>query len=339
MNTSPLDFLIPHDLELRKGSSDYTAQVRLTPLESGFGHTLGNALRRVLLAHIPGYAVTEVQFTGIAHEYVTNKNIEEDMVEVLLNLKQLAFQSGGEKTFECSIKMETKTPRVITAGDIKLAAGLEVINKDLVLAHLVANGKINASLKVEYGRGYRPAAKVVRDSSEKKNIGTLCLDASFSPIARVAYRVESARKGDRTDLDCLILDLETNGTVTAEVVVRRASTILWQHFQPLIEKDAGDGRSEQMGIDHAIDPRLKQSIDVLAEKGITMRIINALKKEGLLLVGDLVRFSDLDLTHMPNIGKSSIEEIKFTLSEMGLDLGMEIPDWPNATGDRTNSRV
>jgi DNA-directed RNA polymerase subunit alpha len=304
-------------------------------LERGFGHTIGNAMRRALLSYIPGYAITQVKFDKVPHEYVTNTNIEEDMVDVLLNLKKVAIKlHDGKEQGEVSLHVKaSKKGQVVTAGDIKTGADSEIANPEQVIAHLVQGGEINATMKVEYGRGYRSADKRLGELGPK-SIGTLALDASFSPIHQVAYRVESARLGNRADLDCLILDLETNGTIDPEAATRRAATILWQHFQPFIEEDAGSGRVKNMEKGEEMKPMLLLDIDNLSEQGVSARTISALKKADVHQVGDLVRLEQRELLLMPNIGKSSIEEIKHCLLSMDLDLGQSIPNWPGvATGE------
>ena len=328
----PHEFLIPHNIE-SEIISPTTAHIRLSPLERGFGHTLGNAIRRVLLSYIPGYAITQVKFEKVPHEYVTNTNLEEDMVDVLLNLKKVAIKLHDKEQTEISLHVKAKKGgQVITAGNIKTGPECEIINPEQVIAHVVQGGEIDATMKVEYGRGYRSADERLSDLTPK-SIGTLGLDASFSPVRQVAYRVERARLGNRADLDCLVIDLETNGAIDPETAIRRAATILWQHFQPITEEKAGSGRSKIMDKESMIDPMLLLAIDALNDKGVSMRTIHALKKAGIQKIGDLVRSEQRDLALMPNIGKSSIEEIKHCLLSMDLDLGKSIPNWPTVSAE------
>lgn len=332
MSSSPPEFLIPHNIKVEQ-ADDTSAHIRLSPLERGFGHTIGNALRRVLLSYMPGYAITQVKFDKVPHEYVTDKSVEEDMVDVLLNLKQVAIKLHAKDQTECMLHVKSaKSQKVVTAADIELGSDAEIMNPNHVIAHLVKGGEINATLQVEYGRGYRAADQRLGNINPK-SIGTLGLDASFSPVRQVSYRVESTRLGNRTDLDCLLIDLQTNGTISAEEAVRRAATILWQHFQPLVEENAGDGRSDAMDLEQPIAPILLQSIESLGDKGVSTRTISVLKKEGVNQIGDLVRSQQQDLLRMANIGKSSLEEIRHSLLSMDLDLGSNIPNWPTAPSD------
>lgn len=332
MKSSPLEFLIPRHIESEQKSRT-SAHISLSPLERGFGHTIGNALRRVLLSYMPGYAITRVQFDKVPHEYLTNKNIEEDMVDVLLNLKQVAVKLPKEKErAELSLRVKSgKKERVVTAADIETGSNAEIINPEHVIVHLVKDSEISAVLHVEHGRGYRSADQRLGDG-DMKAIGALDIDASFSPVRRVAYRVDSARLGNRTDLDRLLLDLETDGTISPEEAIRRAATILWQHFQPLIEEGAGDGRAEIIDADRSIVPALMERIETLSDKGVSMRVINALKKENLALVGDLVRLQKQDLLRMPNIGKTALDEIEESLRSVDLNLGKIVPNWPTRSG-------
>lgn len=327
MKNRPLEFLIPYALDV-ENISPTSAQIRMSPLERGFGHTIGNALRRVLLSYMPGYAITQVKFEQVPHEYVTNNNVEEDMLDVLLNLKQVIVMMHDKELTEISLHAKGgKNGQVITAGHIKTGPECEIINPDHVIAHLVKGGEIKATMQVEYGRGYHSADQRLNEANPKP-LNTLGLDASFSPITQVSYRVETARLGTRADLDCLLIDIETNGAIEPEIALRRAATILWQHFQSVIEENPGSGRSQNMDKGAEIEPVLLLSVEDLSDKGVSMRTINALKKAGMLLIGDLVRSQPRDLLLMPNIGKNSMDEIKHCLLSMNLDLGKSIPNWP-----------
>src|SRR5262247_3971455 len=221
--TSATEFLRPRAVKVQPLGTN-RARVTVEPFERGFGHTLGNALRRVLLSSMPGAAITEVEIEGVLHEYTSIEGVQEDVVDVLLNLKAVAIKMHSRDTAE--LRLNKKGPGPVTAGDIQVDHDIEVVNPDLVIANLTKAGELSMTLRVERGRGYRPAAQRATFEESSGPIGRLQLDASFSPIRRVTYTVESARVEQRTNLDKLILDIETNGTIDAEEAIRRAGSIL-----------------------------------------------------------------------------------------------------------------
>jgi DNA-directed RNA polymerase subunit alpha len=306
------------DVSSEDGNS---ARIVIEPLERGYGHTLGNALRRVLLSSIPGYAVTEVQIEGVPHEYSTLEGVQEDVIDILLNLKNLAIRLDiGESV---NLELIKKGPGVVTAGDIALSANVEIANPDLVIANLTAAGRLNMSLKVEKGRGYQPVSQ--RDVSKSDiNANTLLIDASFSPVSKVSYTVESARVEQRTDLDRLIIELETNGTVNPEQAVRNAASILNEQLAIFVDlrgpvaKSVADDKPR-------FDPLLLRPVDDLE---LTVRSANCLKAENIFYIGDLILRSESDLLKTPNLGKKSLTEIKDVLATKGLSLGMHLENWP-----------
>ncbi len=298
------------------------AKVVLEPLERGFGHTLGNALRRILLSSIPGYAVVEAQIDGVLHEYTAIEGVQEDVVDILLNLKGIAIVMHNKT--EAMLTLHKTGPGVATAGDIETDHDVEIINKDHVIAHLTEQGSLSMTLKVAKGRGYQPAAQ--RRSEDDRAIGSLLLDASFSPVRRVAYSVESARVEQRTDLDKLIVDLETNGTVDPEETIRKAAGVLQQQLSVFVDLQ-GDEQVEPDKTETEIDPILVRPVDDLE---LTVRSANCLKAENIYYIGDLIQRTEVELLKTPNLGKKSLTEIKDVLGTHGLSLGMRLENWPPA---------
>jgi len=300
------------------------AKVVIEPLERGYGHTLGNALRRVLLSSIPGFAITEVEIDGVLHEYSTIEGLQEDVLEVLLNLKDVAIRMGtGESA---TLTLAKSGPGVVTAADIKTDHNVEILNGEHVICHLTKDASINMRLKIERGFGYQSAASRRHPDEETRAIGRLMLDASFSPVRRVAYEVEAARVEQRTDLDKLVIDIETNGTIDAEEAVRTAADILTDQlsvFGDFTQRDRGAPKTQQAGV----DPILLRPIDDLE---LTVRSANCLKAESIYYIGDLIQKTEVELLKTPNLGKKSLTEIKEVLAQRGLSLGMKLENWPPA---------
>jgi DNA-directed RNA polymerase subunit alpha len=300
------------------------AKVVVEPLERGYGHTLGNALRRVLLSSIPGFAITEVEIDGVLHEYTTVEGLQEDVIEVLLNLKDVAIRMHNVDS--ATLVLAKQGPGVVTAGDIKVDHNVEIVNPEHVICHLTKDTALNMRLKIERGFGYQPAATRRRPDEETRAIGKLMLDASFCPVRRVAYEVESARVEQRTDLDKLVLDIETNGTIDAEEAVRTAADILSDQlsvFGDFTQRDRGAAKPVAGGI----DPVLLRPIDDLE---LTVRSANCLKAENIYYIGDLIQRTEVELLKTPNLGKKSLTEIKEVLAQRGLSLGMKLENWPPA---------
>ncbi|MBB5016705.1 DNA-directed RNA polymerase subunit alpha [Rehaibacterium terrae] len=300
------------------------AKVVIEPLERGYGHTLGNALRRVLLSSIPGFAITEVEIDGVLHEYTSVEGLQEDVIEVLLNLKDVAIRMHNVD--QTTLSLSKQGPGVVTAGDIKVDHNVEIINPDHVICTLTKDTALNMRLKVERGFGYQPAAARRRPDEETHAIGRLMLDASFCPVRRVAYAVEAARVEQRTDLDKLVFDIETNGTIDAEEAVRTAADILTDQlsvFGDFSQRDRGASKPATAGV----DPVLLRPIDDLE---LTVRSANCLKAENIYYIGDLIQRTEVELLKTPNLGKKSLTEIKEVLAQRGLSLGMKLENWPPA---------
>jgi len=298
------------------------AKVTLEPLERGFGHTLGNALRRILLSSMPGCAVTEVEIDGVLHEYSSKEGVQEDIIEILLNLKGLAVLLEGKDEAVLTLTKSGEGP--VTAADIQHDGDVTIVNQDHVICTLTGEGSISMRIKIEMGRGYVPASARRDAEEEDRAIGRLLVDASFSPVVRIAYDVDSARVEQRTDLDKLVLDMETNGTLDPEEAIRRASTILAEQLDAFVElRDIKE--VEQVEEKPLFDPILLRPVDDLE---LTVRSANCLKAEAIQYIGDLVQRAEVELLKTPNLGKKSLTEIKDVLASRGLSLGMRLENWP-----------
>ncbi len=308
------------------------AKVTLEPFERGYGHTLGNALRRVLLSSMVGHAATEVTIAGVLHEYSSIDGVQEDVVNILLNLKGVVFKLHNRDEVTLSLRKEGEGP--VTAADIQTPHDVEIINPDHVIVNLSHGGKIDMQIKVENGRGYVPGNMRRYGDESPKSIGRIVLDASFSPVKRVSYTVESARVEQRTDLDKLVLEIETNGAVTAEDAVRASAKILVEQLavfaqlegNELAAFDAPVQRSSQQ-----FDPILLRPVDELE---LTVRSANCLKAENIYYIGDLIQRTENELLKTPNLGRKSLNEIKEVLASRGLTLGMRLESWPPAGLDK-----
>ena len=321
MAASPTSVLKPRGLQVERFGST-RARIVVEPLERGFGHTLGNALRRVLLSSIPGCAIVEVEMEGVLHEYTTMEGLQEDVIEVLLNLKDVAIRMHGHD--ETTLTLARKGKGVVKAGDITLDHSVEVLNPEHVICHLTKDVALNMRLKVRRGLGYQPASARHVGEDEVRPIGRLHLDASFCPVRRVAYEVEAARVELRTNLDKLVLEIETNGTLDAEEAVRRAAEIIAEQlaiFGDFSRRTVEEAQADTGGF----DPILLRPIDDLE---LTVRSANCLKAESIYYIGDLVMKTEVELLKTPNLGKKSLTEIKDVLGARGLSLGMKLENWP-----------
>jgi DNA-directed RNA polymerase subunit alpha len=314
-----LDLLNPLVIKL-ESQRELQSKVSIEPFERGFGYTLGNAMRRVLLSSLPGYAITEVQIDGILHEYTTIDGVQEDVVEILLNLKNIAINLNGRDSADFVISK--KGPGRVTAADIQVDTDTEIVNPEHHIATISSKKELKMQLKIEKGTGYRPVTKQTKESD--LTIGLLKLDASFSPIKTVTYSVESARVENRTDLDKLIIDLETDGTIQPESAIKYAGAILQNQLSIFV--DLTRVQEQQTVEDEiTIDPIMLRPVDELE---LTVRSANCLKAENANYIGDLVQKTELELLRTPNLGKKSLNEIKEILSSHGLSLGMDLENWP-----------
>jgi DNA-directed RNA polymerase subunit alpha len=324
MQGSAYEFLKPRLVDISV-INNRRAKVTLEPLERGFGHTLGNALRRILLSSMPGCAVTEVEIDGVLHEYTTIEGVQEDVIDIMLNLKGLDIVMHERD--EVVLSLSKKGPGPVTAGDIETTHDIDIVKPDYVIANLTKAGELNMKIKVLRGRGYQPATVRASFDEEERPIGNLQLDASFSPVRRVSYTVESARVEQRTDLDKLIIDIETNGTIEPEEAIRRAATILQEQLSSFVELKSKE-EAEPETKEEDVDPILLRPVDDLE---LTVRSANCLKAENIYYIGDLIQRTEVELLKTPNLGKKSLTEIKEVLAQRGLALGMKLDNWPPAS--------
>jgi len=310
----------PRNISVEDKIAGRSAKIVFEPLERGYGTTFGNSLRRMLLSSLPGAAVTSVTFDGVSHEYDTIKGVREDVMDMILTLKELDISMEGNEA--AIISLDVKGAAVITAADIKCPAGLMLLNPELVLAHQNDDGHLKFEATIEKGRGYDAASE---REIEDRAVGSLLVDASFSPITRVAVRVESARVGQRTDYDKLIMEVETNGSITPQEAINEAARIIEQQLAVFVDftqvtvVEVEDNSTEEL------EELLVQPIEHL---DLSVRSMNCLKSDDVFRVGDLVQRSEQEMLRTPNFGRKSLNEIKEVLEKMGLELGMDLPNWP-----------
>jgi DNA-directed RNA polymerase subunit alpha len=299
-------------------------------MERGFGYTLGNALRRVLLSSIAGFAITEVKIDGVVHEYSTLDGVQEDVVDILLNLKGVALKLHNRT--EAMLTLSKSDEGVVTAGDFEAGHDVEIVNPGHVIAHLTKGGKLNVEVKVEMGRGYQPVPARQKATDEDRSLGFIMVDASFSPIRKVSYHVDSARVEQRTDLDKLVMDVETNGAVEPEQAIRDAARILVGQLSVFADLEGAPAEAVSSGrAAPQIDPILLRPVDDLE---LTVRSANCLKAENIYFIGDLIQRQESELLKAPNLGRKSLNEIKDVLASRGLTLGMKLENWPPANLER-----
>lgn len=321
MQISLADFLTPQIIQVEEFDKCHS-KVVLEPLERGFGHTLGNALRRILLSSMPGCAVEEVEIDGVVHEYSTIEGVQEDVIEIILNLKGLAVILNGKDEVVLNLSKSGKGP--VTAGDITLEQDVEIVNPEHLICNLNENGAINMHIRIGVGRGYVPVDARLDPEEETRAVGKLMLDASYTPVNRITYSVENARVEQRTDLDKLVLELETNGTIDPEEAIRQAATIM-QHQMNVFVDLKSDAVKEPEEQEDKIDPILLRPVDDLE---LTVRSANCLKAENIYYIGDLIQRTEVELLKTPNLGKKSLTEIKDVLASKGLSLGLSLENWP-----------
>jgi DNA-directed RNA polymerase subunit alpha len=321
MQSNATTLLKPRIIDVENISPAH-AKVVMEPFERGYGHTLGNALRRILLSSMPGYAPTEVKISGVLHEYSTIEGVQEDVVDILLNLKGLVLKLHNRT--DTTLKLKKSTAGPVTGHDIEQTHDVEIVNPDHVIANLTAGGKIDMQIKVEKGRGY--VAATARRNEDNRTIGSILLDASYSPVRRVSYAVENARVEQRTDLDRLVMDIETNGSIEPEEAVRFAARVLVEQLSVFADLQGTPMLAEEAKSPQ-VDPILLQPVDDLE---LTVRSANCLKAENIYYIGDLIQRSENELLKTPNLGRKSLNEIKEVLASKGLTLGMKLENWPAA---------
>jgi DNA-directed RNA polymerase subunit alpha len=321
-------FLKPRNIEV-EALGPFSAKVTMEPFERGYGHTLGNALRRVLLSSMVGYAPTETTIAGVVHEYSTIDGVQEDVVDILLNLKGVVFKLHNRD--DATVTLRKSGEGIVTAADIEVSHDVEVINPDHIIANL-AGGKLEMQIRIEKGRGYVPGNVRAFLDDHSKTIGRIVMDASFSPVRKVSYAVESARVEQRTDLDKLVMHIETNGAISPEEAVRQSARILVDQLSVFA---ALEGQTEvveaPVRTSVQVDPLLMRPVDDLE---LTVRSANCLKAENIYYIGDLIQRTENELLKTPNLGRKSLNEIKEVLAARGLTLGMKLENWPPAGLDR-----
>lgn len=327
------EFLKPRIVDIESIGNNHS-RILMEPLERGFGHTLGNALRRILLSSMSGCAITEVEIDGVLHEYTAMEGVQEDVIDILLNLKEVAIIMHSRD--EATLTLEKNEVGPVTAGDITVDHDIEISNPEHVIANITSDTPLKMTLKVERGRGYVPVV-TRRDPEEDNPIGRLQLDASFSPVRRVTYNVDAARVEQRTNMDKLIIDIETNGTIDPEDAIRRSATILRNQLSVFVDLEGEAQAEEEAQASADIDPVLLRPVDDLE---LTVRSANCLKAESIYYIGDLIQRTEVELLKTPNLGKKSLTEIKDVLASHELTLGMKLENWPPpGLEDRSNPVV
>ncbi|MFI4847253.1 MAG: DNA-directed RNA polymerase subunit alpha [Candidatus Makana argininalis] len=320
MNRYNKTIIKPQIVEIKKFSKTHS-KIILEPFERGFGHTLGNALRRILLSSIPGCAVTEVEIDGVLHEYSTKKGIKEDILEIILNLKKLAIKIYNKNNVHLTLNKHGIVK--VIANDIIHDSNVKIINSDHVICNMTNKDScINMRIKVEKGIGYIPAYSRI-NKKENKPIGRILIDACYNPIERISYNVEKTRLEGINDLDKLIIEIETNGTIKPEKAVKKAATILYNQLKYFINlNDMNNKKLKEKK--PKFDPIFLKLVDDLE---LTVRSANCLKAESIRYIGELVQRTEMELLKTPNLGKKSLTEIKNVLLSRGLSLGMILDNW------------
>ena len=316
------ELIKPGQLDIQPvGDSRRKATVIANPLERGFGLTLGNALRRVLLSSLQGAAVTAIQIDGVLHEFSSIPGVREDVTDIVLNIKSLALRMHGEGPRR--MRLHAEGPGPVTASQIIAGPEIEIMDPDLVICTLDHDARLNMEMTVSAGKGYVPASQ---NRPEDAPIGLIPVDALYSPVRKVSYKVENARVGQVTDYDKLSLSVETNGAVTPDDAVALAARILQDQLRLFVNfEEPQQERREEMHEEMPFNKNLLRKVDELE---LSVRSANCLKNDNIVYIGDLVQKSEAEMLRTPNFGRKSLNEIKEVLAQMGLHLGMEIPNWP-----------
>ncbi len=316
------ELIKPTKLDIVSGSDSVrTASVVAEPLERGYGLTLGNALRRVLLSSLQGAAVTAIQIDGILHEFSSLPGVREDITDLVLNVKEIALKMNAEGPKRLTLTKQG--PGAVVAGDIKVTGDIEVLNPDLVICHLDDGAEINIEFTVNTGKGYVPADKNRPDDAP---IGYIPVDALFSPVRRVSYKVDATRAGESLDKDKLTLTVETNGAISPEDAVAYAARILQDQLSVFVNfEEPTKEKSQESVPELAFNPALLKKVDELE---LSVRSANCLKNDNIVYIGDLIQKTEAEMLRTPNFGRKSLNEIKEVLAQMGLHLGMDVPNWP-----------
>ena len=316
------ELIKPQKIEIAHGSNTKTTgKIVAEPLERGFGLTLGNALRRILLSSLQGAAVTAIQIDGVLHEFSSIEGVREDVTDIVLNVKAISVRMHAEGPKRMRVSAEG--PCEVTAGMIEAGADIEIMNPDLVICTLDKGAKFNMEMTVNTGKGYRPAAL---NRPEEAPVGLIPVDSVFSPVRKVSYEIEDTRVGQITDYDKLTMSIETNGVISPEDAVAYAARILQDQLQVFINFEEPDAQSSsEEGEELPFNRNLLRKVDELE---LSVRSANCLKNDNIVYIGDLVQKSESDMLRTPNFGRKSLNEIKEVLSNMGLHLGMQVEGWP-----------
>ncbi len=316
------ELIKPQKLDVQPGRRpDREALIVVEPLERGFGITLGNALRRVLLSSLQGSAITAVHIDGVLHEFSTIAGVREDVTDIVLNLKALGLRLHSEGPKRAYLKVEG--PKVVTAGMIEAGHDIEIMDPDHVICHVDRGGKLSMELTIETGKGYIPASQ---NKAEDAPIGLIAIDAIYSPVRKVAYRVDNSRVGQQTDYDRLTVQVETDGSIAPEDTLAYAARILQDQLQLFINfEEPHLAQATERRPELPFNPNLLRKVDELE---LSVRSANCLKNDNIVYIGDLVQKTEAEMLRTPNFGRKSLNEIKEVLSQMGLHLGMEVSGWP-----------
>ena len=314
------ELIKPSNLEVVSGEGKNRAKIVVEPLERGFGLTLGNALRRVLLSSLQGGAVTSIKIDGVLHEFSTISGVREDVTDIVLNIKciAVAVHSEGTKT----MMLKATGPCTVTAGMIETGHDVEIKNPELVICNLDAGASISIEMTVNTGKGYVPA---YQNKPADAPIGVIAVDAIYSPVKKVSYKVENTRVGQITDYDKLTLVVETNGVITPEDAVAYSARILQDQLKPFINFDEPESESESEKEELPFNRNLLKKVEELE---LSVRSANCLKNDNIVYIGDLVQKTEAEMLRTPNFGRKSLNEIKEVLAKMGIHLGMDTPGWP-----------
>jgi DNA-directed RNA polymerase subunit alpha len=330
------DLIFPNSINLEyKDKSRLSAVITVEPLERGYGITLGNSLRRILLSSIGGFAVTSIKIDTVLHEYSVISGIHEDVSDIIMNIKSLIITKSTSMPGTMRLKLNKKG--TIYARDIVTANGIEILNPDLVICNIEdIKINLNVEMTVEYGKGY---ASIENANTKDKDITTIYLDSLFNPVKKVSYAVENARVGNQTDYDKLILEIETNGTISPKEVVGIAARIMQKQLEVFVDFEAVERPIESINEEVVTEGVLMSELDKkIDEMELSVRSYNCLISEGIKYIGDLVQKTELDMLKFPNFGKKSLNELRDNIKLLGLNFGMKIDDWKRPTTDSSKKK-
>jgi len=324
----------PNKVEYKISENKKFGTVIIEPLEKGFGTTLGNALRRVLLSSLQGTAMTSIKINGVLHEFSTIEGVREDVTDIIMNLKNVTFNSSSNHTQKLSLNV--KGPKEVLSSDFEENSEVEIVDKDVVIMNLDENREVNLEIFLDVNKGYLPADK--NKSDDSKSVGQIVLDSTFSPVKRVSFKVENSRIGQDTEFDKLILDIETNGVITPDEAAALAARILQDQLKPFINFEEPT-EEERKQLQSSNEPQFnKNLLKKVDELELSVRSANCLKNDNIFYIGDLVQKTEGEMLRTPNFGRKSLDEIKEVLVSMSLSMGMDLPGWPPENIDELSKR-